>query len=121
MKVLVSVSRVALSAALLGIGGFALAQSATQSTGARPSILVIDKQAILTGSKLGQDIRQQINADVSKLQADLGPQSQQLQSEQQTLQLLPSSTDREKRMQALQVKEADFRQKVQARQGLIQG
>jgi outer membrane protein len=120
MKMPVFVLRAVLTAALIGTGGFALAQT-TASTGAHPTILVIDKQAILMGSKLGQDIHQQINADVSKLQSELGPQGQQLQNSMQSLQLLPASPDREKKMQALQVKEADFRQKVQSSQSLIQG
>ena len=39
----------------------------------------------------------------------------------QALQDLPSTPDHDKKMQALQVKEANFRQKVQSSQSLIQG
>ncbi len=121
MKMSVSISRVALAATVLGIGGFALAQNAARPTGARPSILIIDKQAIMMGSKLGQDIHQQVVAYVNKAQTEFGPQGQQLQNAMQALQVQPSSPDHDKKMQALQVKEADFRQKIQARQNLIQG
>jgi outer membrane protein len=124
MKMPVFLSRVALAAAVFGIGEFAIAQNVTRATGApstRLPILIIDRQAIVMGSKLGQDIHRQINVYVNKVQADFGTQGQQLQSEMQALQLLPSSPDRDGKMRALQAKEADFRQKVQARQGLIQG
>ena len=120
MMMRVSILPFVIAAAMLGSGGFALAQNA-KATAVRSSILVLDRQAIVMGSKLGQNIHQQINDDVDKLRAELGPQGQQLQSEMQALQVQPSSPDHDKKMQALQVKEADFRQKVQAKQSLIQG
>jgi len=121
MKVSVSVSCIAFAATMVAIGGSAFAQNAAPSTGVRPSILVIDRQLIARESKLGQDIHRQIETYADKLRADFGAQGEQLQSEMQALQQQPASPDREKKMQALQVKEADFRQKVQARQSLIQG
>jgi outer membrane protein len=121
MKVRISISRIAAAAVVVAVGGRALAQTGTPAGGPRPSILVIDRQAIAKNSKLGQDIQRQIGAYVNKLRADLGPQGQQLQSQMQALQVLPSSPDHDKKMQALQVKEANFRQKVQSSQSLIQG
>jgi Skp family chaperone for outer membrane proteins len=121
MRMPVSVSRIALVAIVLGIEGFALASGAVPATNARPPILVIDRHAIVMGSKLGQDIHRQIVADVNQVQTDFGTQGQQLQSQMQALQLQPISPQRDKKMEALQLKEADFRQKVQTRQNLIQG
>jgi len=121
MKVRNSISHIAVAAIVVAVGGPALAQNGTPTGGPRPSILVIDRQAIAKNSKLGKDIQRQIGAYVNKLRADLGPQGQQLQSQMQALQVLPSSPDHDKKMQALQVKEANFRQKVQSSQSLIQG
>ena len=120
-------SRVALAAALLAIGGFAHAQSAPHAkdaTKARPPILAIDRQAIMKGSKLGQDIHRQIMAYEDKVESDLGAQGQALQNEMQAFQQQSPSlppAERDKKKRALQTKEAAYRQKVQARQSLIQG
>jgi Skp family chaperone for outer membrane proteins len=90
------------------------------STGAVPAanapnshVLVIDRHAIMTGSKLGENIRQQIMAYEEKAQNELGPEGQALQNQIQAAGA--------KKSQALQAKEAAFRQKVQERQSLIQG
>ena len=83
--------------------------------------LMVDKQAIMSGSKLGEDIRRQVLAYEDKVQADLGPQGHALEQEMQALQQMPPSSDHDKKMQALQVREAAFRQKMQARQSLVQG
>jgi Skp family chaperone for outer membrane proteins len=76
-------------------------------------ILVIDRQAIVNGSKLGTNIRQQIMAYEEKMQNELGAEGQALQNQVQAAGA--------KKSQALQAKEAAFRQKVQERQNLIQG
>jgi Skp family chaperone for outer membrane proteins len=124
MNVQFSVSRIAVVATVLAIAASTFVQNATPATGgtgARSPILIVDKQAIVMGSRLGQDIHKQIVAYVDKMQADLGAQGQALRTERQTLQQQSSSPDHDRKMQALQIKEADFHQKVQARQNLIQG
>jgi Skp family chaperone for outer membrane proteins len=87
--------------------------AAAPAASAGPHILVIDRNAVMTGSKLGENIRQQIMGYEEKMQTDLGPEGQALQSEMQAAGA--------KKSQALQTKEAAFRQKVQDRQSLIQG
>ena len=127
MKFAFSTSRATLAAALLAIGGFALAQNAphaANATNARPPTLVIDRHAIMLGSKLGQDIHRQIMAYEDKVQSDLGAQGQALQNEKQAFQQQSPSLPpvaRDKKMEALQTREAAYRQQVQARQSLIQG
>jgi len=127
MKTSVPVSRIALAAVLLGVAGFAVAQNATRATGApsaKPPVLIIDRQAIVMNSKLGQDIHRQIMAYENAAQTELGAEGQTLQSQMQALQQPSASmtpAERDKKMQALQAKEAAYRQKVQARQSLIQG
>jgi outer membrane protein len=121
MKVSIWVPRIALAVIVAGIAGFSPAQYAAAAAGNRSSILVIDRQMIVKNSKLGQDIDRQIQDYVTKARAEFGQQGQQLQSQMQTLQQQPVTADRDKKMQALQLKEAEFHQKVQARQSLIQG
>lgn len=124
MKVQFSVSRVVVAAAAIAIGGLAFSQDAIAASGtanAKLPILVLDRDVVVRTSKMGQDIHRQIMAYVDKMQADFGAQGQQLQTQMQALQQQPSSPDRDKKMQAVQAKEADFRQKVQARQSLIRG
>lgn len=97
-----------------GFAALAISMGAAQGAAAAgPHILVVDRQAIMTQSKLGENIRQQIMAYEDKVQADLGPEGQALQKEVQAA--------GDKKSQALQAKETAFRQKVQARQSLIQG
>jgi Skp family chaperone for outer membrane proteins len=92
---------------------FAAAAGALAANAPGSHILVIDRQAIVNGSRLGQNIRQQIMAYEEKAQNDLGAESQALQNQVQAAGA--------KKSQALQTKEAAFRQKVQERQSLIQG
>jgi len=101
----------------IGAGVAALAilasGSAFAATPAGPHILVIDRQAVVNGSKLGESIRQQIMGYEEKAQNELGPEGQALQSQLQAAGA--------KKTPALQAKEAAFRQKVQDRQSMIQG
>jgi Skp family chaperone for outer membrane proteins len=92
---------------------FASVDGALAANAAGPHILVIERQAIMNGSKLGENIRQQIMAYEQKAQTDLGAEGQALQNQIQAAGA--------KKSQALQAKEAAFRQKVQDRQSLIQG
>jgi outer membrane protein len=94
------------------------------ATAPGPRVLVVDKHAIMTGSKLGEDIRRQILAYEDQANAEFGSQGQALQNESQALQQQAPTLKaevRDKRMQALQARETEFRAKVQARQSLIQG
>lgn len=103
------------------VGGLALAPGAKSAANEKHLFLVIDQHEVMLQSKLGQNIHRQIMAYVDKMQSDLGAQGQDLQSQIQALQQQPASPDRDKKMQALQAKQAAYRQKVQARQLLIQG
>jgi outer membrane protein len=115
-----------MAAGLLAVAGFALVQNVTTATGAlsekRP-VLVIDRQVIMTESKVGQDIRKQIMAYEDKVNAEFGAEGQLLRSQMQALQqgATGSAADRDKKMQALQARQAAYQQKVTARQSLIQG
>jgi outer membrane protein len=122
MKFQILLPSVGFAAAMLMAGSAAQAAgSAAPPANARHAVLVIDRQEIVKDSKLGQDIHKQIMDYVSKAQAEFGSQGRQIQNDTQALQVQPQSADRDKKMQALQLKEAEFRQKVQVRQNLIQG
>jgi len=103
---------------------FATAQaaSAANTPGAQAHILVIDRRAIMTGSKLGANIREQIMAYQQKMRSDYGAENQALQNEQQTLESakLPAAV-RAKKSAALDAKQAAFQNKVRDQQSLIQG
>jgi outer membrane protein len=116
-----------MAAGLVAVAGLVLAPYMSRATGApdaKPPILLIDRQVIMTESKLGQDIHRQIMAYEAKVNAEFGAQGQALRNETQALQQQNgtlSTADRDKKRQALEAKEADYRQKVGARQSLIQG
>ena len=87
-----------------------------------PHILVVDRKALFTTSKLGQNISQQLMGYEQKAQSELGPEGQALQSQRQALESAKLSPDaRTKQQQALQAKQAAFQQKVRDRQSMIQG
>jgi Skp family chaperone for outer membrane proteins len=115
-----SVSICAGLAALAISFGSAEAASAANTPGAH--ILVIDRRAIMTGSKLGANIREQIMGYQQKMRSDLGAENTALQNEQQALQSAKLPADaRAKKSQALDAKQAAFQKKVQEQQSLIQG
>ena len=95
---------------------------AVAASGAGPHILVIDRKALFTTSKLGANIRQQLMSYSEKAQSEFGPQGQALQTEQQALQSakIPQA-ERTKRQQAFQAKQNAFQQKIRERQSMIQG
>jgi Skp family chaperone for outer membrane proteins len=80
---------------------------------AGPHILVIDRKALFTTTKLGENIRQQIMGYEQKVQSELGPENTALQKEIEAAGA--------KKSQALQAKEAAFQQKIRDRQSLVQG
>ncbi len=112
----------AVALAVVVLGGAAFAQSNSRSAG--PRTLFVDKHAIMTQSRLGQDIRRQVLAYEDKVQAEFGAQGEALRKEMQALQqeqpTLPPDV-RAKKTAAFQAKETAYRQNVTARQSLIQG
>jgi outer membrane protein len=106
------------------VGGLGFDGAAQAAPPSGPHILIVDKQAVMNQSKLGENIRKQILAYESDVQVQLGPENQSLQKEGQTLQqqapTLPPAV-RDKKIAAFQAKEEAFKQKVQAKQSLIQG
>jgi Skp family chaperone for outer membrane proteins len=92
---------------------FASVDSALAASAANAHILVVDRNALISTSKLGQNIREQLTGYSQKMQNDLGAENQALQNQIQAAGA--------KKSQALQAKEAAFQQKVRDRQSLIQG
>lgn len=136
MSKLKFVARATLAAAGLAFGLFAgpaLAQTppAKPHTGSpatgqipAPRIIVIDRQAILRASKVGQDIVRQVNAYTTQAENEFRSQNDALQKESQALQqqvAILAPDVRAQKVRAFQAKEAAFKQKVEARQSLIQG
>lgn len=87
-----------------------------------PHLLVIDRRALFTGTKLGENIRQQLVGFQQKTQTEFGPEGQALQNEQQALDAskLPAP-ERAKKSKDLQARQTAFQQKVRDRQMLMQG
>ncbi|HEY5047138.1 MAG TPA: OmpH family outer membrane protein [Rhizomicrobium sp.] len=90
----------------------------------QPRILVIDRQAILRYSKVGQDIVRQVNSYTQSAQSQFKAEQVSLQKEGQALQqqvAILAPDVRSQKIRAFQAKEAAFRQKVETRQSQIQG
>jgi Skp family chaperone for outer membrane proteins len=93
-------------------------QAGNQPTGPvpAPKILVIDRSAIMRGSKVGQDVSRQMQALANQAKAELGPRGQALQSEGIALKReLPTMAP-----DAKQKRIADYEAKQQAFQAEIQ-
>lgn len=89
-----------------------------------PRIIVVDRAAILRGSSVGQDIVRQVQAYTTGAEREFKAQQDALQKESQTLQqqvAILAPDVRSQKIKAFQAKEAAFKQKVEARQALIQG
>jgi Skp family chaperone for outer membrane proteins len=89
-----------------------------------PKILVIDRNAILRASRVGQDIVRQVNGYTQSAESEFRAEGGALQREAQALQqqvaiLAPDVKAR--KIRDFQAKQAGFQRKVEARQGLIQG
>jgi len=102
------------------------AHAAAPATGPLPApkIIVVDRQAILRASSVGQDIVRQVNAYTQSAEKEFKAQQDALQKESQTLQqqvAILAPDVRAQKIRAFQAKEAAFKQKVEARQSLIQG
>ena len=89
-----------------------------------PRIIVVDRQAILRASNVGQDIVRQVQTYTTAAEREFKAQQDALQKESQTLQqqvAILAPDVRAQKIRAFQAKEAAFKQKVEARQSLIQG
>lgn len=89
-----------------------------------PKILVIDRNAILRASKVGQDIVRQVTGYTRSAESEFRAQGEALQKEGKTLQqqvAILAPDVKAKKIRDFQAKQAAFQRKVEARQGLIQG
>lgn len=89
-----------------------------------PQIIVVDRQAILRASKVGQDIVRQVNAMTASAETEFRAENDALQRELQALQqqvAILAPDVRAQKIKAFQMKEQSFKAKVEARQSLIQG
>jgi outer membrane protein len=89
-----------------------------------PKILVIDRNAILRASKVGQNIVRQVNGYTQGAESQFRAEGSALQKEGRALQqqvaiLAPDVKAR--KIRDFQAKQAAFQRKVESRQGLIQG
>jgi len=89
-----------------------------------PKILVIDRNAILRASKVGQDIVRQVTGYTRSAEGEFRAQGDALQKEGRALQqqvAILAPDVKAKKIRDFQAKQAAFQRKVEARQGLIQG
>jgi outer membrane protein len=87
-------------------------------------ILVVDRQAILRLSKVGQDIVRQVNALTTSAEGQFKAEKDALQKEEQTLAqqgAILAPDIRAQKQRAFESKVAGFQKKVQDRQSMIQG
>lgn len=118
----------AMFAAALSVSGSAVAQAQdaappTANTPA-PKILVIDRSAILRGSKVGEDIAKQVKAYTSSAETEFKGESDHLKAEGQKLQqqlAILSPSVKKQRIAAFENEQKAFQAKVQKRQDEIQG
>jgi outer membrane protein len=90
----------------------------------QPRILLIDRQAILRLSKVGQDVAKQVQTYADQAKADIAGQQKGLQAEAQQLQqqvaiLAPDA--RQKKVQAFEAKQQGMQAAAQKREAEIQG
>ncbi|HEY2034119.1 MAG TPA: OmpH family outer membrane protein [Rhizomicrobium sp.] len=89
-----------------------------------PVILVIDRNAILRASKVGQSIVQQVNGYSQAAEKEFKSQADSLRSQEQQLQqqvAILAPDVKAKKIKAFQAQQQAFQQKVQTRQVQIQG
>jgi Skp family chaperone for outer membrane proteins len=89
-----------------------------------PRIIVVDRQAILRASRVGQDIVRQVNGLTQTAEGQFRSENEGLVKESQALQqqiAILAPDVRSQKIRAFQAKEAAFKQKVQTRQDQIQG
>jgi outer membrane protein len=89
-----------------------------------PKILVINREALLRASKVGQSIGQQVQAYTQQAEKDLKGQGDALRAEGQALQqqiAILAPDVKAKKIADFQAKERALQTKIQQRQTLIQG
>jgi outer membrane protein len=89
-----------------------------------PKILVINRQAILQFSKVGQDIARQVQGFANQAKADMASQTRSLQAEGQALQqqiAILAPDVKQKKIDAFQAKEAGLQAAAQRKEQDIQG
>jgi Skp family chaperone for outer membrane proteins len=99
-------------------------QTALPAGSQGPGILIVDRHAVMNGSKLATNIRAQIMADENKVQADLGPEGAALQKEMDAFQSQSASLPadvRARKSVALQQEQAAYQEKMRERENLIRG
>ena len=87
-------------------------------------ILLIDRQAILRGSKVGQDVAKQVQTYADQAKADIAGQQKALQAEAQQLQqqvAILAADAKAKKVQAFEAKQAGMQAAAQKREAAIQG
>jgi outer membrane protein len=90
----------------------------------QPRILLIDRQAILRQSKVGQDVAKQVQGYADQAKADIAGQQKALQAEAQQLQqqvAILAADARAKKVQAFEVKQTGMQAAAQRREATIQG
>jgi Skp family chaperone for outer membrane proteins len=89
-----------------------------------PFILVIDRNAILRASKVGQSIVQQVNGFTQSAEKEFKGQADGLRGQEQQLQqqvAILAPDVKKKKIAAFEAQQQAFQQKVQQRQAQIQG
>jgi outer membrane protein len=102
----------------------AIAQAKPPAPAGGLRILVLNRDAILQGSKVGQDIIRQVNQYTQQARAQFQGQEQALQSEGRALQqqvAILSPAAKKQKIAGFEAKERALQQQVQVRQNQIQG
>jgi len=90
----------------------------------QPKIVVINRNAILQFSKVGQDIGRQVQALSNQAKADINAQAKSLETQGQALQqqiAILSPDAKAAKVKDLESKQAALQAQVQKKEGLIQG
>lgn len=98
--------------------------TAAQAAVPQPKILVIDRNAILQFSKVGQDISRQIQSQGTQARNELAGRAKALQNEGQSLQqqvAILSAEQKAAKVRAFEAKQASFQADAQKREQMIQG
>jgi Skp family chaperone for outer membrane proteins len=110
--------------AVAGACLLSLAAQAASPAPPMPKIVVIDRNAILSNSKVGQDILRQLKADRAQDEKDLNGQAEslraQIKSYQQQSAIL-SATLRAQKGQELEGRQRALQEQAQTKDALLQG
>lgn len=90
----------------------------------QPKILLIDRQAILRMSKVGQDVQRQIAAYTRRVKAEIAGQQKSLAAEADKLQqqvAILAANVKAKRIKAFEDKQAGMRASAERKEQMIQG